>query len=148
MEENINLASLVESMLYGIAITKEPGRYADAKYAVSMDIEDNDGNHWALAANGVSHLDINGLCIQNIIHEVFVFECTSSQDEEVRHKVFRLLHGRDPENFEDDWRWKLVEETAQTMATGQIRLLEIEAVCGAWVFLIAESVALQKMAAP
>jgi hypothetical protein len=148
MEGKMDLAPLVESMLYGIAVTKEPGKYADSKYTVSMDIEDNAANRWVLAANGVSHLDINGLCIQNIIHEVYVFEGASSQDEEVRHMVFRLLHGRDPGKPEDGWRWNLVREITQAMAAGQLHLLEIEPVCGAWVFLIAESVALQKMATP
>ena len=62
--------------------------------------------------------------------------------------VESMLQDRAPEKPEDDWRWNLVEETTQAMAAGQLHLLEIEPVCGAWVFLIAESVALQKMAAP
>ena len=62
--------------------------------------------------------------------------------------VEAMLQGRAPKKPEDDWRWKLVREITQAMAAGQLHLLEIEPVCGAWVFLIAESVALQKMAAP
>ena len=138
----MDFGSLVESMIYGISISKQPGEYSSSKHIVSIDIEDNYKNRWSLTATGVSDLCIKSLCIQNIIHEVYLFEGVSSDCDDVRNKIHFLLDAGDQSN-KNDWVWKLVEQFVTSISAGQACLLEIEPVCGAYILMIAESISLK-----
>ncbi len=104
-------------------------------------IIDHENNQWLLTASTVSDLLLNEMRLQNIIDRINLFDKNNIED--VREKIFYLLRGRNSENKEE-LAWEGVEKVVKNTQASKSVFLEIEAVYGAYVLLIAKDIVLSR----
>ncbi len=108
---------------------------------VLVDIEDHEKKHWLLTASVVSDFVLKEMRLQNIIDRINLLDKNNIGDKESREKIFYLLRGKLPES-EDELTWEGVEKIIRDIQESKSILLEIEAVYGASVLLVAKDISL------
>jgi len=111
---------------------------------VLVSIEDHEKKHWLLTASEVSDFILNEMRLQNIIDRINLLDKKNIGDKKYHEKIFYLLRGTLPES-EDELTWEGVEKTIRNIQESKSVLLEIEAVYGASVLLVAKNISLTRV---
>jgi len=113
---------------------------------VLIRILDHEKNRWELTASTVRYFVLNGMCLQNIIERIGIYDASNieAEFEAVREKIFFLLQGRYPEAKDESVLKDVIEKIFRDIRTSRCLLLEIKPVYGAYILLIAGQVSLDR----
>ncbi|GAB6044396.1 hypothetical protein [Endothiovibrio diazotrophicus] len=136
--EQMDLDLFVECKIVSTSIVE-----TEAGTNVLIGINDHDNKHWLLSALSVSDFLLNEMRTQNIIDRINLFANGMSCEQDVLDRIYYLLHGKIPEH-QEGLAHKDVNKVIDDINSSKRVFLEIEAVYGASVLLIARDVSLEQ----
>ena len=96
---------------------------------------------YQIVVKGIDRFVLNDMGLLNIVDRVNFFDFSKEQEAEAANCLFFLLWGRDPETGE--LKDSTFLQKLELVRTGKLVLFELEAVCGATLIVLAESVSLE-----
>jgi len=136
----MNLDSLVECIIHTVLIYN-----INSDMHVSFFIRDHKRKELVLTAYKVDDFVLDGMCEQNIIDSIHIFDVDEMEKQDVKDKLFYLVHGKQIDSEENlSLAWMFVDEKIEDIRISQQIVIEIEEVIGANVLLIADKLVLSE----
>ncbi len=131
-----NLDELVEAHLTSVAIS------TSQSYA-KLSVSDVCGGDWLISASGIDDLWISDVSLSNIIDRVCLVVRPLKITSEIKERILWLMK-REPPRAED-LEWPLLKTKTDALASGELCFLEIEPVYGAYAFILAKKITIEKL---
>lgn len=129
----IDFAKCVEAHVTGIAVLEDSG-------AINISLRGSDRQCFALVAKGVDRLIATEFRERNIVDRVTLWD-SSNEVDEYRDSLSILMSGSSDATQDGAWQ-ALIDKEAASIKQKEKILLEIEAVYGVSILLLAKEVAL------
>lgn len=129
-----NLDQLVEAHLVSVTVPE--------RSLLKLRFHRPAGDTWVLTAMNVHCLLVAEMRLQNIVDRVEVYNNLLDIPDEVCYRLFALIEGR--AGTKADLLEQAFRSRLRSLVESKVHYLELEAVYGAEVFLLAQSISLQE----